>query len=342
MACNLIGQEIVFGFGKRDQADFATINADADFLVLETMSREPGIVAYQNSDNSQMTGKGREFASQVYKESALFTHEFEFIAGAEVMAWVAAMGLGSVIKSGSDPNFTYTAIPAVRGTDPCTVKPFSVVQQDTRSPKLLDQAFIGCGIAGWTLSVQSGPERANSRLRVRVLGTGREARPSGVTLPAATVPTDLLAANLALTALSVNYVSTARINSLELTWENSAIQRFFPGSGSQNGYGLAGSVEVTPGRGYSLSMNVDFKDMASELNKIRDGDEGSIVLELEASATRKVTVTLHRARFTSAAFSEGERGVNLDVQATGLWHATNGLVTIAALCGIDNVGAAPA
>lgn len=341
MACNLIGQEISFGFGLRDQADYETINGGSDILWLETMSREPGLVEHRNSDNSQMTGKGSEFPSQVYKESASYSQEFEFIASAELMSWLFAMSLGSVAKTGTSPNFTYTCIPAVRGTDPCEMKPFTVVQKDTRSPNLLDQAMIGCAIAGWSLSVQSGPERANCRVRVRVVGTGRETRPSGIALGTFTVPTDLLAASLELSALSVDYVATKRINSLELSWENSALARFYPGSGVQNGFGVAGAVEMTPGRAYSLSMNVDFKDMASELNKIRDGDEGTVTIELESTATRKATITLHRARFTGASFSEGDRGVNLDVQATGLLHPSNGLLTAVGICGIDNLGAAP-
>lgn len=338
MPCNLIGQELQFGFGFQDQADIDTINGGSEFLWLETVSREPGSLQYQNSSNAAMTGKGHEFPTIAYKEAKTFDHTYEFLTSAELLAWLSVYGMGKFTKSGAGDPFTYDCLPAVRGVDSCELKYFSVVQKDQRASALLDQALRGCVVGGFTLRLQSGPERANSSVSVRVLGSGRETRPSAVSLGSVVTPSDLLAASMTLTANGTDYVTSRRINSCEFSWDNAPIVVYAPGGGVENGYGVASKIEMGQSRGYRFRANVDFQDM-TELDKIRDLTTGTGTLVLTNSASRKWTAVMQRLRWAAAAFGENERGITLDIEGEGMYHSSNGLLDIEAICGIDNIGA---
>lgn len=337
MPCKLIGEEVMLGFGKSAQADIET--ASADHLFLQTLETSPAEIQYQTSDDEGYTGKGTDFPTTTFKESRVVSKTFPFLCSAEVMSWLAAYAFGSFAESGAGDPYTYTAIPAVRGTDPCELPAFSLVQKDKRASALLDQELIGNAVAGFTLRVQSGPERANCTVDVDILGTGRDTTPSGVTLPGSPLAvTDLQAGSVALSALGVDYVTTKRINSLEFAWSNAAIQRYFPGSGVQDGFNTAGAIELTGGRAASITLDVDF-DAMTDVDKVKNLTEGTIVLTLEASANRTMTLTLHRVRFSSYSFGSDQRGMNLRLTGTALFHSSNGYLTFVSKCGITGIGA---
>lgn len=339
MACKVLEQELYFGFGKTDQTDYATANDEADLLWFRPVARPPLLVNRSNSDDADMAGKGHEFPTRQYKEAANLAGEsFQFYTCPEVLAWLTTFGLGASTKSGASDPFTYTATAKARGVDPCALRPFTIAQLDGRSTKVVDQALIGCVVNGFTIDVQSGAERSTSMTTVDVIGTGREARPSTYSIGTVTEGTDLISASLALTALSVDYVTAARINSLRLSWDNDVQNVFRPGGGVQNGFALANQFESGRGRSLSLEMNVDFSGYTTELDKIRDHGEGTIVLSLEASASRKTTITLHKVQFAGASFESDGRGLNLNVSTKPMRHASNGLITVATICGIDGIG----
>src|ERR1039458_7754622 len=65
----------------------------------------------------------------------------------------------------------------------------------------------GCAVEGWTISIGSGPGRANSKINVEFHGSGKLTEPSAITMPAATVEKLLPSVSLTLTINGVDYVT---------------------------------------------------------------------------------------------------------------------------------------
>ena len=52
---------------------------------------------------------------------------------------------------------------------------------------VLDRMEVGCAVEGWTISIGSGPGRANSKITVEFAGSGKVTEPSAIAMPAATL-----------------------------------------------------------------------------------------------------------------------------------------------------------
>lgn len=141
------------------------------------------------------------------------------------------------MKSGTAPNFTYTGTPLIPSSGDAAELPyFSFVEQIRRGAVVvIDRMAVGSDVERWTISIGSGPGRANSKITVEFVGAGEATEPSGITMPAATLEKLLPSASLAPTVNGVNYVSNKNIVSLETSWKNSVRLDggFFPGSGFQ-------------------------------------------------------------------------------------------------------------
>jgi hypothetical protein len=94
---------------------------------------------------------------------------------------------------------------------------------------------VGCAVESWQIAVASGPGRANSKITIEFVGSGKLTEPSGITLPAAVVEKLLPSASLALTINGTNYVTNKNIISLEFGGKNNIRldDGFYPGSGFQ-------------------------------------------------------------------------------------------------------------
>lgn len=329
-----IAEQVQIAFGKAVQSDIATANSAGELWSFGSVTRAPFPLGYGTEDDTDEDGKVNEFPTQQFKVSKGGAHTLEFKLSSEIFAWASVMGLGKTVKSGAGP-YVYTSTPMVRETDGCELPYFTVLQKILSA---LDQAVVGVSVAGWTLRLGSGPGSANATLSVDLIASGREAEPSGISFPASKVtPNRLLSASLALTANGIDYVTAKRINSLELSWTNAPVARIYPGAGVQDGYAVAGTLEYTKGRGYALSMDVDFNDYADELLKIKNLTEGTAVLTL-GSGSETFTVTCQRMSFAEASWGENERGgLSLGLTARGLWHASNGLLTVAATTATDGI-----
>jgi hypothetical protein len=344
VSCKAIGQEVEFSLGFRPQADYVTPNTAGQILWdLPTNNRVPALSRVQDSTDAAMTGKAHEFAEETYKEAYLFDpFEMDVVTSAELLALATVFSYGSSVKSGTDPDLTYTCVPADRATDGCALDPITLVQK-IRGGTLLDEAFPGCVVDGFALSLSSGPERANSNLRIRLAGTGNFVSPSTLTSGSRPTLTDLLSAHMSLginIGGNVDYVTSTRINSLEFEWSNSALMRYYPGSGTKDGRAIAGTAQYTPGRMGRLSVSADFVGVTAEVAKVRAATEGTAEFGLTASATRSWITTLHRIRLGEYNFEEDERGINVTFDIPLLWHSSNGLLTTVAKCGVDNIGVA--
>jgi len=182
-------QEIQICFGKQKQADIATANTGVQMWQLRKLNAALANPKLNTENDAEEFGKGHEFPTQSFQTSWDVNGTLEKYLGAEIGAWAMAYGLGKVVKSGTTPNFTYTCTPLIPASGDAAELPyFSFVEQLRPGAGVVaDRMAVGCVVEGWTVSIGSGPGRANSKITVEFVGSGKVTEPSGITMPAATV-----------------------------------------------------------------------------------------------------------------------------------------------------------
>jgi len=340
-------REKLIGFGKARQADIATANTVANIWRLNKLNTTFANPRLNTENDAAELGKGHEFATEVFKTSWDVSGQIEKYLSSDFAAWAMGFGLGKAVKTGLSPDFIYTCTPLDPVTDGIELPYFSFIEQiRPGAGVVVDHMAVGCAVEGWTLTVGSGPGRANSKLVVDFVGSGKHVEPSGITLPAATVEKLLPSASLACTINGVNYVSNKNIVSLEAAWRNNLRldAGFFPGSGFQDvgdaeSGAIRGRVEVGD-REATLQFTARFANGSTELTKLKDQTEGTAVVGLTYDPNNSLTLTYHRVRFSVVELGETDGLVTVQVTCQPLYHSTNGLITAVAECNTDGIAQA--
>ncbi len=342
-------REILIGFGFAKQDDIATANTVAGIWRLGKLNASFSGPTLNTENDAPELGKGNEFATQVFKTSWDVKGQIEKYLSSDFAAWVMAFGLGSVTPSGSAGNFIYTCIPLDPVEDGIELPYFSFVEQmRPDADPVVDRMAVGCAIEDWTLTVGSGPGRANSKLVANFSGSGKHIEPSAITLPTATVEKLLPSASLACTINGVDYVTNKNIVSLEATWKNNLKldAGFYPGSGFQtSGDATTGAVRgrlEVGDREAGLTFTARFVHDSDELAKLLAQTEGTAVISLTYDVNNNLTLTYHRVVFSVAELGEIDGIVTVQVTVQPLWHSTNGLLTAVAKCNTEGIAAAEA
>ena len=344
MPANIL--ETLIGWGFRKQTDIATANLTAGIWRLGKLNAELSPPRLNTEDDAEEMGKGHEFATQNFKTFWDTNGRIEKYLSSDFAAWAMAFALGKVVKSGTTPNFTYTCTPLNGVTDGIELPYFSYIEQiRPGASDVLDHMAVGCALEGWTLTVGSGPGRANSKLVVDFVGSGKRTTPSGITLPAATVEKLLPSAGLSCTINGVNYVTSKNLVSLEATWKNNLRldEGFYPGSGFQTGGdatsgAIRGRLEVGT-RQATLQFTARFEDGSTELTKLEAQTEGTAVIGLNYDANNDLAITFQRVVFSVVEIGNTNGLVTVQVTCKPLYHSTNGLLTAVAKCNTDNIAA---
>jgi hypothetical protein len=338
-------QEILIAFGKGKQTDIATANAAANMWQLRKLNAALANPKLNTENDADEYGKGHEFPIQSFQTSWDVNGTLEKYLGAEIGAWAMAFGLGKVVKSGATPNFTYTCTPLIPANGDAAELPyFSFVEQiRPGAGVVVDRMAVGCVVEGWTITISSGPGRANSKITVEFIGSGKYTEPSGIAIPAATVEKLLPSASLALTINGVNYVSSKNIVSLETTWKNNVLvdAGFFPGSGFQTtGDGTSGAIrgrlEFGKRQG-TLKFVARFENGSTELTKLRNQSTGTAVILLSYDPNNSLELTWQKVSFAMAELGETDGIVTVSVECLPMWDATNGIVSAVAKCNVDGI-----
>jgi hypothetical protein len=338
-------QEVLICFGKQKQTDIATANTAAQMWQLRKLNAALANPKLNTENDADEYGKGHEFPTQSFQTSWDAGSTIEKYLSAEVAAWAMAFGLGKVVKSGTTPNFTYTCTPLVPASgDSAELPYFSFVEQiRPGAGVVLDRMAVGCAVEGWTISIGSGPGRANSKITVEFVGSGKLTEPSGITVPAATVEKLLPAASLALTINGVNYVSNKNIVSLETSWKNNLLADagFYPGSGFQTtGVATSGAIrgrlEFGKRQG-TLRFTARFENGSTELTKLKSQTSGTAVISLSYDANNSLDLTWQKVTFATAEVGETDGIVTVAVECLPMYDSTNGIVSAVAKCGVDSI-----
>jgi hypothetical protein len=339
-------QELQICFGKQKQTDIQTANTAVQMWQLRKLNAQLANPKLNTENDAEEFGKGHEFAVQSFQTSWDVNGTLEKYLSAEIAAWAMAFGLGKVVKSGTAPNFTYTATPLIPSAgDEAELPYFSFVEQiRPGAGVVLDRMAIGCVVEGWTISIGSGPGRANSKITVEFVGSGKFAEPSSIVLPGATLEKLLPSASLTLSINGVNYVTNKNIVSLETAWKNNVRTDggFYPGSGFQTpgdatSGAIRGRLEFGNRQG-SLKFVARFENGSSELTKLRSQTSGTASIGLSYDANNSLEITWQKVSFATAEVGETDGIVTVAVDCLSMWHETNGIVSAVAKCGIDNIG----
>lgn len=336
-------QEILIGFGKARQADIATANVLAGIWRLNKLNASLANPKLNTENDAEEFGKGHEYPTQVFNTSWDVGGTIEKYLSAEVAAWVMSFGLGKVVKSGTNPNFTYTCTPPNPSNGDAVELPFFSFIEQIRpgAGVVLDRTAVGCSVESWQISVGSGPGRANCKITVEFVGSGRLTEPSGITLPAATVEKLLPSASLAVTINGVNYVTNKNIISLEFSGKNNIRLEdgFYPGSGFQTpGDTTTGAIRGRMeygNRQFNLRFVARFQNGSDELTKLKTQQSGTAVIALTYDANNSLEVTFAKVQFATAEVADTDGRVTVSVECLPMYNA--GIVSAVAKCNVDGI-----
>ena len=338
-------RETKIGFGYKKQTDLSTPNVSGDIWSLTKTNAALSTVTLNTENDAAELGKGHEFATQVFKSHWDVSGSIEKFLTSQIAAWAFVFGLGGRTKSGTPPAIIYTCTPQDPVTGGIELPAFSFIEQiRPGASSVLDRMAVGCVVEDFTITIGSGPGRANSRIAINFAGSGKLVEPSGITLPAGTTEHLLPGASAQVTINGVDYVTSRNLVSLELAFKNNLRldSGFYPGSGTQDGAAIRGRLEFGD-REASLKFTARFENGSSELTKLRNQTEGTAVVSLQGeliSGTdyHSLAVTFHRVVFRSAVVGDTDGIVTVEVECQPLWHAANGLLTAVAKTTQDNIG----
>jgi hypothetical protein len=338
-------QEVLIGFGRGKQTDIATANLVANIWQLKKLNAQLANPKLNVENDADEYGKGHEFPTATFKTAYDVGGTIEKYLSAEIAAWAMCFGLGKVVKSGSTPNFVYTCTPLIPASGDAAELPyFSFIEQiRPGAGVVIDRMAVGCSVEGWTITIGSGPGRANSKISIEFAGSGKMTEPSGITLPAAIAEKLLPSASLALSINGVDYVTNKNIVSLEASWKNNIRmdQGFYPGSGFQtSGDATSGAIRGRMefgNRQGSLKFTARFDSASTELTKLKAQTTGTAVITLTFDTNNSLQITWQKVVFATAEVGETDQLVTVVVEATPLYDSTNGIVTAVAKCNVDQI-----
>lgn len=336
-------QELLIGFGKAKQPDIATANVVGGIWQLKKLNAALANPKLNTENDAEEFGKGHEYITEVFKTSWDVGGTIEKYLSAEIAAWAMAFGLGKVVKSGTNPNFTYTCTPPNPSNgDPVELPFFSFIEQiRPGAGVVLDRMAVGCAVESWQISVASGPGRANSKITIEFVGSGKLTEPSGIALPSAIVEKLLASASLALTINGTNYVTNKNIISLEFGGKNNIRMDdgFYPGSGFQTpadstSGAIRGRMEYG-NRQFNLKFVARFVNGSDELTKLKAQTSGTAVITLTYDANNSLEVTFAKVSFSMAEVVDTDGRVTISVECAPMYQA--GIVSAVAKCGVDGI-----
>src|SRR4029077_11743628 len=115
---------------------------------------------------------------------------------------------GEATQAAAGTGFTYTAKPSDPVTKCLNLPPFTYAEQIRTPPdSVIDRGAVGCVLEEFTLSMKSGPGRANCTVAATFVGTGQTATPSAITpFPTVTPEHFLNAASATINIMGIDYV----------------------------------------------------------------------------------------------------------------------------------------
>ena len=338
-------QEVLVCFGKKKQTDIATAQTAADMWRFSKINAALANPKLATENDAEEYGKGHEFPTATFKTAWDVSATLEKYLSAEIGAWAVCFALGKVVKSGG-PNFVYTCTPLIPANGDAAELPYLSYVEQIRpgAGVVVDRQAVGMAIESFQISVGSGPGRANSKISVELVGSGKVIdSATGVTMPAATAEKLLPSASLTLSINGVDYVSNKNIVSLETGWKNNIRMDsgFFPGSGFQTaGDGSTGAIRGRlefGNRQGNLRFVARFMNGSDEYTKLKAQTSGTAVVTLAFDTNNSLQLTWQKITYSVVEIAETDQILTVAVDCLPMYDSTNGILTAVGKCGVDNI-----
>jgi len=331
-------QEYTCGWGRVKQTDIATANLLAGIWRLSKLNAWAQKKLNVEGDADYL-GKSHEFQTESAPVSWDCTGSIEKHLTSEIAAWAFAFGLGTVTES---PAGTYTCVPLVSATSGYELPYFSFLQAVRQGASVVeDEMMVGCAVNDFLISVGYGPGRANSKITINFVGSGKLVEPSAITIPAATAEHLLPSSSLAFTLISIDYVSLKRIVSLEFGWNNNIMTDFgfYPGSGAQATVGGAIRGRLLCGKRQPILKYVALVENGStEWTKLKASTTGTAVITATNTAAETFTATYQQVKITVADHADAEGFVAVTVETIPEYHSSNAVLSVVAKTAVTGIG----
>ena len=329
-------QETIIGFGKKKQSAIGTANVVGDLWRLHKLNVEPFNPNLVIEDDAEHMGKSHEFVTEQDLSHWENAFSLEKYLSSEIIAWLVTKCLGTTVKSGLGP-FVYTSTPVDPAVDGLELPYVSFLQQvRPGGSSIVDEMAVGCVVEDFLVSISSGPGRDNSKVTFSMVGSGELTEPSGLVIPAATAEHKLPASSLALTIIGVDYVAAGDIVSLTWGWKNNLVPGFYPGSGAPAGAAIAGRIEYGT-RVPTLTFVTRLQSGSLEWTKLKALTTGTAIITQMFNANETYTATFHQVGFKVLEKGDTDGIITAAVTCSPQYHATNGILTVAATTAIDEI-----
>jgi hypothetical protein len=339
-------RETKIAFGMKPQADLATINTTAELWSLTKTNPALGVVNPVTEDDAQDIGKGDEFPTTVYPTNLDTAAVIEKYCSSEFMAWLFCFTTGKATKSGTAPgSLTYSAVPGDPVVNCINLPPFTYAEQIRPSPdSVVDRALLGMVVNDWTLSLASGPGRANCRVSVNTVGTGKVTFPSGIVFPAVTPEHMLNASGAIININGIDYVANAGFISAEFRWNNNVrlASGYYPGSGQQDGFAVRGRMEYG-NRECTLTFVARAAKGSVEFANLMNQTEGTTMISVEGAtigagpAQHGFSLSMLRTMTSGVVNGEADGIVTVNCTVRVLKPTSGAYITMAAATTTDGI-----
>ncbi|HEX3340609.1 MAG TPA: phage tail tube protein [Pseudolabrys sp.] len=328
-------QETQIAFGYAPQTDVATANPLTVMWSLTKVNPALSVVNPVNETNALDIGKMNEFPSQVFPSYQDASVALEKYVSSEFLAWLFCFTTGKATKTGTaGAGLTYAAVPNDPSVDCINLPCFTWDELIRAEPNsVVDRALIGCVVGEWTLTMSSGPGRANCRVACTLPGSGRVQTPGLTPLPTLTLEHFLNAAGASININGIDYVMSQSFMSLEMRWNNNVRldTGLYPGSGTQNGYAVRGRMEYGI-REMTLSFVARAQKGSQEYNNLISGVEGPATFGVQGplisgTAYHSFSISLPRTRMLSVVNGDDNNIVTVQCGVTAL-QPTDGVTPI--------------
>src|ERR1017187_1564506 len=338
-------QEVLVCFGKKKQADIVTASVAADmwrFSKLNASLANPKLATENDADEY---GKGHEFPTVTFKTAWDVGVTLEKYLGAEIGAWAVCFALGKVVKTGAGP-YVYTCTPLIPSAGDAADLPYLSYVEQIRpgGGGVVDRQAVGMAVESFQITGGSGPGRANSKISVELVGSGKMIAPAtGITMPAATAEKLLPSASLTLSINGIDYVTNKNIVSLETGWKNNIRMDagFFPGSGFQTaGDGSTGAIRGRlefGNRVGNLKFVARFMNGSDEYTKLKAQTTGTAVVTLAYDANNSLQLTWQQVTYSVVEIAETDQILTVAVECLPMYHVTNGILTAVGKTVVDAI-----
>lgn len=338
-------QGIRMAIGFKQQTDLVTPHTAGDMWSLRHTSRDAPQPTFENESDKEDLGKGI-YATQLFKKSVDANFSISGRLTSEWGAQLSAFGLAKTVKAAAGAGFKYTSTAFDPDTDGLAMPSTTILAKiGSGGTAILDKALIGMCCEEFGIQAKSGAGRDNSTFSSTWVGTGNYVKPSGIVMPTFASEHVLNAGGMtSITVNGVEYLTSKRFASIDLTWKNNLRldSGYHPGSGVKDGFQIRGRMR----RGVpdvTLKFVVEAETGSAEEQNLIDQVEGTSVITFAGAVigggpeTHLLKFTHHRVVPKMNKVGEADGIASYEGEMEVLQHSVNGVLTIEAVCEQDNI-----